>query len=838
MRTEFVLMANFPRHTDLRHVQSLIADGVAQYERSVLVVVGDRNRIVRDLYAILGRCLGGRPSVLWCYRSVAGSSASSKKSLKKELGVDSMPIKWCYYKDSNRILGQTFGMLILQDFLPSPNVLCKTIETVQGGGLIVIMIKNTQSLKQVYSVSQGSRFTERFLMSLSFCEKCLIVDDEMHILPSRKKKRSKGEVLKDERPAVSEPADGNNTVIGLAQTVDQAHAIQKMVNFISARELYQRGDAECMVLTAPRGRGKSSALGLSLAIAITSCGYRNVVLTSPHLDNVGIVLEFTKRGLEKLKHVEHVDFFLSDTRLLMNSSTIVYVSPDAASRIADFVDLVVIDEAAAIPIPKIKQLLVRGRKCIISSTISGYEGTGRSLQLKLLNELRENFTLRSEVSLETPIRYSQGDRIEEWLNRTLCLESRPPESNIKSSALPPLCSCRLFYVDRNALFSYHRNAEILLQNIMGLFTEAHYRNTPNDLQLLSDAPQHRLFVLLESCTSKSKTVPAVLVAIQVAFEGSLTSDRIRTSISSGEQSPGDLIPWALAQQFTLSSFPSLTGARIVRIATHPDLQRLKYGTYALNQLVKFFKNNVRPEKASWSKDDSLQNEQVAGENADKCHLQFDVKLRKCPLPPLLVPIEKMMAPQIEWIGASFGLSHVLLNFWLRNGFSVAYLRQVPNDVTGNRNIILLREISSGGWLEGIVLDMRRRLIRLLSRLDDLEITTCLDMLKSTDINATKTEEVLEISQHLSEQDIARLKQFARGLSDHRSVADIMPVLADWIFNRRLKVDMSDLHLAILLGLALQCREVESVASEINLTGSQVLAILAKVLRKILGALRV
>lgn len=36
---------------------------------------------------------------------------------------------------------------------------------------------------------------------------------------------------------------------------------------------------------------------------------------------------------------------------------------------------------------------------------------------------------------------------------------------------------------------------------------------------------------------------------------------------------GDLIPWTIGQQFQDPDFPSLSGARIVRIAVHPGLNR-------------------------------------------------------------------------------------------------------------------------------------------------------------------------------------------------------------------------------------------------------------------------
>ena len=75
----------------------------------------------------------------------------------------------------------TFGMLVLQDFEAlRPNLLARTIETVQGGGMVCILLKTMTSLKQLYtmtmvSVSSGNadsriftRDTERMPMKMSF----------------------------------------------------------------------------------------------------------------------------------------------------------------------------------------------------------------------------------------------------------------------------------------------------------------------------------------------------------------------------------------------------------------------------------------------------------------------------------------------------------------------------------------------------------------------------------------------------------------------------------------------------------------------------------------------
>lgn len=43
-----------------------------------------------------------------------------------------------------------------------------------------------------------------------------------------------------------------------------------------------------------------------------------------------------------------------------------------------------------------------------------------------------------------------------------------------------------------------------------------FQNSPNDLQMMSDAPAHHLFCLLGPIDSNKKTLPEVLVVIQVS----------------------------------------------------------------------------------------------------------------------------------------------------------------------------------------------------------------------------------------------------------------------------------------------------------------------------------
>lgn len=80
--------------------------------------------------------------------------------------------------------------------------------------------------------------------------------------------------------------------------------------------------------------------------------------------------------------------------------TIQYIQPHEHGKLSQ-VELLVVDEAAAIPLPLVKSLL--GPYLVfLSSTVNGYEGTGRSLSLKLLQQLEEQSRTSSKSKEAVP----------------------------------------------------------------------------------------------------------------------------------------------------------------------------------------------------------------------------------------------------------------------------------------------------------------------------------------------------------------------------------------------------------------------------------------------------
>lgn len=192
-----------------------------------------------------------------------------------------------------------------------------------------------------------------------------------------------------------------------------------------------------------------------------------------------------------------------------------------------------------------------------------------------------------QIKLEESIRYKPNDPVESWLTSLLCLDATVvPNLN---SGCPTPDACELYYVDRDALFSYHRAAEAFLQRLVSIYVSSHYKNSPNDLQMMSDAPAHHIFCLLGPISRKD-ALPEILVVIQVCLEGQISSQSVSDSLARGRKAAGDLIPWNISEQFNDREFPKLAGARVVRIATHPNYQRVRiHHNYNNNN----YRTNVR-----------------------------------------------------------------------------------------------------------------------------------------------------------------------------------------------------------------------------------------------------
>lgn len=274
------------------------------------------------------------------------------------------------------------------------------------------------------------------------------------------------------------------------------------------------------VILGARGRGKSAAAGLAArGLAGTT------VATGAEPDHTATVRAFAP-------DVPHLD-------------PIALAGPGAPA-----VDTVVVDEAAALPVPLLHRLVRRhpAARFVFATTLHGYEGTGRGFVHRFLPALRREGPV-VEHRLRDPVRWDRDDPLEAWADAALLLDAvRPP--------LPPAGDLRLARVEPDRL----AGDESLLRDVFGLLVEAHYRTTPADLARLLDAPNLSLFAAFAG--------PRVAAVALAAEEGGLPPSLVE-GLSRGVRLRGHALPETLVAHAGAAEAGALRWVRSVRLATDP-----------------------------------------------------------------------------------------------------------------------------------------------------------------------------------------------------------------------------------------------------------------------------
>ncbi|NOJ21455.1 tRNA(Met) cytidine acetyltransferase TmcA [Vibrio coralliilyticus] len=423
------------------------------------------------------------------------------------------------FKQGQRLLGQECGLLIC-DFSDGfdANSFSAALGCVTGGGLVVIIPADSDSLslsEQWFNAALGS----------------LIQVEQSKPLPE----------LPQMESASAEP---------LAQQRAAVEKIRKVVEGHRKRPL---------VMTADRGRGKSSALGIAAA-ELMEARDLHIVVTSPSLATVAPVFEHAHRLLPEA--------VIKKGSIQLGQSTLTFIAPDALLRMSPECDLLLVDEASAIPIPMLQKMVERHHRCVFSTTIHGYEGCGRGFTLKFQAWLRQQRPGAVFYHLDQPIRWNENDPIERWLFETFLLNAEletPP-----LTVLPPI---KLELVDKQQLVVQPD----LLRSCFALLVNAHYQTSPNDLMLLLEDDAIQLYAAFSEqyCLGCMLTIK----------EGELEEPLIK-SIQQGQRRPrGHLVPVMLANHLGLTQAASQASLRVMRIATHPDYQQQGLGSAMLEQLT-------------------------------------------------------------------------------------------------------------------------------------------------------------------------------------------------------------------------------------------------------------
>lgn len=288
------------------------------------------------------------------------------------------------------------------------------------------------------------------------------------------------------------------------------------------------------VLTADRGRGKSSTLGLWLASLPRDL---RVVVSASSPEAVAEVLRFCP----------HAPFVPLDALPAL---------PPAS------VDLIVIDEAATVFVPYLRRIATTHAEShlVFATTVHGYEGTGRGFALRFLPWL-EAHRPTTRHTLREPIRWGLGCPLERAISDALLLGCDPVDA-------PGQDISTIEILDRQAISAATAESERDLGDLFGLLVHAHYRTTPGDLRRLLDAPNLAVHVV--------RTDPGnrIVAACLVAQEGGLTPELAASVHAGTTRLQAHALADALVAHLGAKDAGPMTMVRSVRIATHPTLRRL------------------------------------------------------------------------------------------------------------------------------------------------------------------------------------------------------------------------------------------------------------------------
>jgi len=317
------------------------------------------------------------------------------------------------------------------------------------------------------------------------------------------------------------------------------------------------------VVTADRGRGKSAALGLAAAKLLQQSS-RQILLTAPS----------PKATQSVFKHASGADIENSKNRLSLAKSHLQFLSPDDLVLNKPSAHMVFIDEAAALPVPLLMEILTHYPRVVLTTTVHGYEGTGRAFAQRFGKLLDQQGLTYARLELEQPIRYAANDPLEDFIHRSLLLDSSLEAEAISD---PTRYKLECSVVNRDTLIK----DENALREIFGLLMLAHYKTRPDDLRHILDAPNLELFVM--------KSDQAIIGTAMVALEGKLDNALIEAIMAGKRRPKGHLLPQTLAFYCQLPEAALLSSARIIRIAIQPNLQRQGLG----KQLLDYIENHYQ-----------------------------------------------------------------------------------------------------------------------------------------------------------------------------------------------------------------------------------------------------
>ena len=425
------------------------------------------------------------------------------------------------------LLGSESSLVVVDLFDGlNPDVLCVASGLVCCGGLLILMSPGPDKwagITDLYGVWQDEVVSAKPV----FVE---------YIFNSLSHKTRGGIILVQgqDLPLVPELPPAWPTPLLSGRTAEQAEVLLEIDDWLDDNS------QQIALITADRGRGKSTCLGIILSDLIL-IRQRSVIVTAPSQQCAAILMLQAK--LQSKTEIK-IDFIAPD-RLI------------AEHRPAD---VLIIDEAAMLPYPMLQQLCRQYSRLVMATTTGGYEGTGQGFLLRFVARL-PRAKLR-QLELSAPIRWAAGDRLETWLDSTMLLKPTPCFIAFDNNRRD-LCQFRV-------LEQAELSGDIaLLEKIYSLMASAHYRTRPSDLRMLMENPHLRVIL--------AEVENDLIGVVLLNHEGGLDRELCR-QIHLGLRRPkGHLLAQMITAQAGDEYFASYRGLRVQRIAVIEPWRRTGVG---------------------------------------------------------------------------------------------------------------------------------------------------------------------------------------------------------------------------------------------------------------------
>lgn len=535
-----------------------------------------------------------------------------------------------YRKDSLTMLGSDYDCVVLDAWSGfNPDVLGQVAGTLKGGGLLLLLTpeftiwpdffdpdyQRSEAIRPTSNTFSGN-YIRRFIRFIEQADsdslQCLTetntrladigidigigIDVDVDVDETSTINEENVRVIDSEHPAPAE--------IRIQPTSQQLHVVDEIVSFVNGKTakrpsnlIQYENDREVVLLQADRGRGKTVALGFAIA-ELLLVNTNDVIVTAPLKSNVANLFAIVEQqlGLEEncseafSQSLNRVKFIALDKLVLDLAAK---KSSKATSSAITF-DILVVDEAAGIPIAVLDQLEKGANRVVFSTTLDGYEGSGSGFVVRFLEPLRRQQRQIKLLTLTKPLRWSEQDFLEPFINRVLLLNSNPSTKIFQQDDLGSVSESLVEQTNVQKISSAMLlSSESLLTAIFGLLREAHYQTRPSDLRYLLDVPYVHLWVVTKSADNvlEQKFASTEIVGVLLACEEggfSANSSLLLEQIRTGRRRPrGNLLAQRLCHYGNDTTWCESSSLRVMRIAVEESSRKTGVASLLINTMTKF-----------------------------------------------------------------------------------------------------------------------------------------------------------------------------------------------------------------------------------------------------------